>query len=303
MRSSADSEAAAGVAAASVATANVARTTLQKWGLNVRTSRVGKVGLEFLFLRQSCVKPAASETITFHGKLRTNRCDPVHIRAATIPRVRVMNQVAAITRWAALLLFGIAGYVAGCASHMPQNMEASEPGTVNIGLPSCAFEDGAVAESCVVQIFDGIATADATRDAEGRWNIQVSKPSATGPRIALFSAPGHVPVLQAVKAADGNPEAVTLRRAPDARFGYLVGVVFRKVELPANGSVCGIERFMTDKEVIINRVRARFTAKTDNLGSIVVPVPAGRYQVHVEGVSRQVDVPRGDTQLVVMAVE
>lgn len=127
--------------------------------------------------------------------------------------------------------------------------------------------------------------------------------SAAEPRIVLYSAPGHVPVVQALRAIPDPAAVVALQKDPDPRGGFLVGVVFHKNDAAKDSGACSIDSFTAGQEVVINRARARTVVTTNNLGSFIEKLPAGEYQVHVAGQTQTVEVPRSDTRLVVMALE
>ena len=153
---------------------------------------------------------------------------------------------------------------------------------------------------CMVKVFDGNALAAAQHSDQGEWFINVPSDSVTGPRIAVYSAPGYEPHIQALKINVRDDEHVQLKPKTDARGGYLAGVVFKKTAEKMPDGVCGIENFMANKPVVINRARARFTTSTDNIGSFQISLPAGSYMLHVEGIDREVDVPSDDTAFVVI---
>jgi hypothetical protein len=210
-----------------------------------------------------------------------------------------MNQVVALAATAMVLIWS----AAGCAPATVNQRTDADSGTVRIDLPRCALQGQAAADSCSVTVFDGATTVAAQRESGDRWSIAVDADTATGARIALYSAPGFVPVVQAVRAVPGAPSTVTLDADVDARGGYLVGVVFRKSEVLMDGGACAIESFVARQDVIINRVRARFVIATDALGSFVKKLPAGEYTVQAENVSQTVSVPHADSRLVVLALE
>ncbi len=210
-----------------------------------------------------------------------------------------MNQVAVAPCLIVVFLAGIGG----CAVNAPVATGGSESGTIALELPACTFESDTSAAACGVRVFDGTALVDGARQPNGRHRVEVLKSTATDARIALYAAPEHIPVVRAVRAAGGDEAAVRLAPAPDTRMGFLAGVAFRKSEPVVDGAACGIEGFLAGAQIIINRVRASFTVTTDNLGSFVVAVPAGRYMVHLDGASQTVDVSRGNTTFVTVAVE
>jgi hypothetical protein len=209
-----------------------------------------------------------------------------------------MNQVVAGFALTMLVVWS----AAGCAPVATQRDGAAGSESVRIVLPGCALQDTAP-DSCAVTVFDGATSVAADRGAGGGWSIAVAAATATGPRVALYSAPGFVPVVQAVRAVSGSQSTVTLAADADPRGGYLVGVVFRKSEVPMDGSACVIDSFVARQEVIITRARARVVVNTDNLGSFVTKLPAGQYSVHADGVTETVTVPRADARLVVLALE
>lgn len=173
---------------------------------------------------------------------------------------------------------------------------------VRINLPRCTLAVTKAPTECTVKVFDGNALAAAQQGVRGDWFITVPNDFVAGPRIVVYSAPGYEPQIQALTINVRDGEQIVLKPKSDARGGYLTGVVFRKTEEKMVGGECGIESFMTNKTVVINRVRARFTTHTDNIGSFQMSLLAGRYMLHVEGDSRAVDVPDNDTLFVVIPV-
>lgn len=207
-----------------------------------------------------------------------------------------MNQIMIGVTVSLLLMGGITA----CAAI--ETVEAPAENLARINLPRCTLAAEKSASECSVKVFDGNALAAAQHNDQGEWFIHVPSDSVTAPRIAVYSAPGYQPQIQAVKINIRDGEHVVLNAKNDKRGGYLTGVVFKKTEEKMKDGVCGIENFMANKTVIVNRARARFTASTDNIGSFQMDLPAGRYMVHVGEDSRAVDVPNDDTVFVVIPV-
>ncbi|MBI3776624.1 MAG: hypothetical protein HY273_13960 [Gammaproteobacteria bacterium] len=207
-----------------------------------------------------------------------------------------MNQIM-IGATVSLLLIG---GVTGCAS--VESTASSNQNQVRINLPRCTLAAAKTSGDCIVKVFDGNALAAAQRSEQGEWFITVPTDTVTGPRISVFSAPGYEPQIQALKINVRDDEQIVLKPRIDTRGGYLTGVVFKKTEEKMASGVCGIENFLANKPVVVNRARARFTTSTDNLGSFQMELPAGRYAVEAEGQSREVDVPHNDTLFVVMPI-
>jgi len=207
-----------------------------------------------------------------------------------------MNQIM-LGATASLLLMG---GVTACTT-LDTTTQASA-NLARINLPRCTLGTVKTAGDCVVQVFDGNALAAAQHGAQGEWFITVPNESVTGPRIAVYSAPGYEPQIQSMKITVRDDERIILKPKSDPRGGFLTGVVFKKTEEKMAGGACGIENFLANKTVVINRARARFTTNTDTIGSFQMSLPAGRYMVHAEGDSREVDVPDDDTVFVVISV-
>ena len=208
---------------------------------------------------------------------------------------RIMNQIMIGATVSLLLISG----VTACTT-LDKSAQTSS-NTARINLPRCTLAAASPAE-CTVKVFDGAALAAAQHNDKGDWFIMVPADSVTGPRIAVYSAAGYEPQIQALKMIIRDDEQVVLKPKSDPRGGFLTGVVFKKTEEKMPGGACGIESFMTNKTVIINFGRARYTARTDNIGSFQMSLPGGRYRVNVDGDSRAVDVPDGDTVFVVIPV-
>lgn len=209
-----------------------------------------------------------------------------------------MNQI--IMSATVSLLF-VGGVVAGCAAL--DNNPQSSANLARINLPHCVLGAANTAGDCTMKIFDGNALVAAQQDERGEWFISVASDSVTAPRIAVYSAPGYEPQIQSLKINLHGDEQIVLKARSDQRGGYLAGVVFKKTEEKMKDGVCGIENFMANKPVIINRGRARFTTTTNNIGSFQMELPAGHYMLHVEQDSRAVDVPNDDTLFVVIPVD
>jgi len=207
-----------------------------------------------------------------------------------------MNQIM-LGATASLLLMG---GVTACTTL--DNTARPSANLARINLPRCTLAAAKVGGECAVKVFDGSALSAAQHGEQGEWFITVPNESVTGPRIAVYSAPGYEPQIQSMKITVRDDEQIVLKPKSDSRGGYLTGVVFKKTEEKMAGGACGIENFLANKTVIVNRVRARFTANTDSIGSFQMSLPAGRYMVHVEGDSREVDVPDDDTVFVVIPV-
>jgi hypothetical protein len=206
-----------------------------------------------------------------------------------------MKQFVALSVASVLTVFG-----AVACSSTPAETATVESDSVSITLPRCvAGESGG---ACIVRVFDGAVTSEVQPRTDGRWIIEVPRDNVADPRIAFYSAPGFEPHVRALAPTASDQDQVTLAPKTDPRGGYLVGVVFRKTEKKTDGSACGIDSFLTGKNVIVNRVRARFVAQTDNIGSFKLALPAGRYQMHVDDTHQPVDVPRGDTVFVALPV-
>lgn len=171
-----------------------------------------------------------------------------------------------------------------------------------INLPRCTLAASKTVGDCSVKIFDGNTLAAAQQDAQGEWFITVPNDSVAGPRIAVYSASGYEPQIQALKINVRDDEQIVLKPKSDSRGGYLTGIVFKKTAEKMLGDACGIESFLANKTVVINRARARFTTRTDSIGSFQMNLPTGRYMLHVEGNSRAVDVPENDTLFIVIPV-
>lgn len=207
-----------------------------------------------------------------------------------------MNQIMLDVTMSLLLIGG----VTACAS--VESTAPTSPNQVRINLPRCTLAAAKASGDCTVKVFDGNALAAAQSGEHGDWFITVPSDTVTGPRIAVFSAPGYEPQLQALKINVSDDERIVLKPRSDARGGILAGIVFKKTEEKMASGVCGIENFLTNKPVVVNRARARFTTTTDNLGSFQMELPAGRYAVEAEGQSREVDVPHDDTLFVVIPI-
>ncbi len=208
-----------------------------------------------------------------------------------------MNQIMLGVTLSLLLMSGVtACAVLDNTAHLSANMR-------RINLPRCVLGGATIAADCTVKVFDGNALAAAQRDEQGAWFILVSNESVIAPRIAVYSAPGYEPQIQATRLGVRDDEQMVLKAKSDSRGGYLAGVVFKKTDEKMTGGVCGIENFIANKTVIITFGRARFTATTDNIGSFQMGLPGGRYMVNVDGDSRAVDVPEDDTMFVVVPVK
>jgi hypothetical protein len=208
-----------------------------------------------------------------------------------------MKQFVALSAASVLTVFG-----AGACSSTPAETATAESGSVSITLPRCVAGAGESGSACIVRVFDGAVTSEVRPRADGRWLIEVPRDNVADPRIAFYSAPGFEPQVRALAPTASDQDQVTLAPRTDPRGGYLVGVVFRKTEKKMDGSACGIDSFLSGKSVIVNRVRARFVAQTDNIGSFKLALPAGRYQMHVDDTHQPIDVPRGDTVFVALPV-
>jgi len=208
-----------------------------------------------------------------------------------------MNQIMLGATLSLLLIGGVTA-----CSTLDNNTAQPRANLARINLPRCTLGTLKAAGDCTVKVFDGNALAAAQHGDQGEWFISVPTDSVTGPRIAVYSAPGYEPQIQATKITVRDDEQIVLKPKSDSRGGYLTGVVFKKTEEKMTGGACGIENFLANKTVIVNRVRARFTTNTDNIGSFQMSLPAGRYMLHVEGDSREVDVPNDDTVFVVIPV-
>lgn len=209
---------------------------------------------------------------------------------------RIMNQIMLGATGSLLLIGGVTACTA------MDNTVQPGANAARINLPRCTLDAVQAAGECTVKVFDGNALAAAQQGGQGEWFITVPGDSVTGPRIALYSAPGYEPQIQTLKMLIRDGEQIVLKPKSDPRGGYLTGVVFKKTEEKMADGSCGIENFVANKTVIINRVRARFTTRTDNIGTFRMSLPGGRYQVHVDGDTRAVDVPAGDTVFVVIPV-
>jgi hypothetical protein len=207
-----------------------------------------------------------------------------------------MNQIMLGATVSLLLIGGVTA-----CTILEKNAPPSES-MARINLPRCSLGAAKSTGDCTVKVFDGNALAAAQHGERGEWFISVPIDSVTGPRIAIYSAPGYEPQIQVTKITVRDDEQIVLKAKSDSRGGYLTGVVFKKTEEKMADGACGIENFLANKPVVINRVRARFTTSTDNIGSFEMALPAGRYSVQVEGQSREVDVPNDDTLFVVIPV-
>ncbi len=209
---------------------------------------------------------------------------------------KIMNQIM-MCATVSLLLIGGGTACTVLDNTAPLNVSAN---MARINLPRCTLGAEKSAGDCTVKVFDGNALAAAQQGDKGNWFISVPNDSVTGPRIAIYSAPGYEPQIQATKITVRDDEQIVLKPKSDSRGGYLTGVVFKKTEEKMAGGACGIENFLANKAVIINRGRARFTATTDTIGSFQMSLPAGQYMVHVENDGREADVPNDDTVFVVI---
>jgi len=213
-----------------------------------------------------------------------------------------MNQIMLGATVSLLLISGVTACTA------MDNTALTDANMTRIELPRCTLgAANAAASECTVKVFDGNAPAAAQQGDRGEWFITVPKDSVTGPRIALYSAPGYEPKIQALKMLIRDGEEIVLKPKSDPRGGYLTGVVFKKTEEKKADGSCGIENFVANKTVVINRVRARFTTSTDSIGSFQMSLPGGRYQVHVDGDTRVVagitaEIPIGKKSLGLLAV-
>lgn len=210
----------------------------------------------------------------------------------------IMNQII-ISATVSLLLVG--GGLAACTAL--DNNPQSSANLARINLPHCMLGAANTAGDCTIKVFDGNALVAAQQGERGEWFISVASDSVTAPRIAVYSAPGYEPQIQSLKINLRSDEHIVLKARGDQRGGYLAGVVFKKTEEKMKDGVCGIENFMANKQVIVNRSRARFTTTTDNIGSFQMELPAGHYMVHVEQDSRAVDVPNDDTLFIMIPVD
>lgn len=208
-----------------------------------------------------------------------------------------MNQIMTGATVSLLLIGG----VTACAAL--DNTVQTGANAARINLPRCALGAAKAAGDCMVKVFDGNALAAAQQGDQGKWFVDVPSDSVTGPRIAVYSAPGYEPQIQALKINVHDDEQIVLKPKSDPRGGYLTGVVFKKTEEKMKDGVCGIENFMANKTVIINFGRARYTVSTNNIGSFQMDLPGGRYMVNVDGDSREVDVPDNDTAFIVIPVK
>ena len=213
-----------------------------------------------------------------------------------VASLKIMNQIMMCATVSLLLIGGVT------ACTVLDNTAPLNVNMARINLPRCTLGAEKSAGDCTVKVFDGNALAAAQHSDKGNWFITVPNDSVTGPRIAIYSAPGYEPQIQATKISVRDDEQIVLKPKNDSRGGYLTGVVFKKTEEKMAGGVCGIENFMANKEVIINRGRARFTATTDNIGSFQMVLPGGRYVVQVDGEGREVDVPDNDTAFILIPV-
>lgn len=174
--------------------------------------------------------------------------------------------------------------------------------TARIIMPRCALERNADGTACVTHIFDGNALQAVQQDPQGRSFIEVPIDSVTGPRVAVFQAPGYEPQVHALKMIVAESDRVELKRQGDMRGGMLAGIIFKPEAETMEKGVCGIENFLAGREVIVHRGRARYTAMTDSIGSFVLELPAGDYDVRVEGVGREVVVPQNDTLFMTLPI-
>lgn len=184
-----------------------------------------------------------------------------------------------------------------CAVTQEQQANAAR-----IMMPRCTLERNAAGADCVIRVFDGAALLATQRDARGRGYIDVPADSVTGPRIAVYQAPGYEPQVHALKMIAVESDGVVLKRRNDPRGGILTGIVFKpEIETMEKG-VCGIENFLAGREVIVHRGRARYTATTDSIGSFTLELPAGDYSVRIAGEGREVVVPQNDTLFITLPV-
>lgn len=176
------------------------------------------------------------------------------------------------------------------------------PNIARIIMPRCTLERNANGEGCLIRIFDGVSIQIARRDGQGRSFIDVPAASVTGPRVALYQAPGYEPQVQALKMIVGESDHVDLHSRSDTRGGILVGVVYKPALEEMEKGICGIENFLANREVVVFRGRARYTTTTNSIGSFSLELPAGDYAVRVEGEGRDVVVPQNDSVFVTLPV-
>lgn len=174
--------------------------------------------------------------------------------------------------------------------------------SARIMMPRCLLERNVAGEACVVRVFDGMTVQVAQRDRDGRAFIDVSADSVTGPRVAVYQAPGYSAQVHALKMIAAATDTVDLKQRSDARGGILAGIVFKPEIEDMNKGICGIENFLAGREVIVHRGRARYTATTDSIGSFMLGLPAGDYTVRIAGEERDVVVPHNDTVFITLAV-
>lgn len=204
-----------------------------------------------------------------------------------------MNHVIHRALTSLLLMAGLSA----CAVVSPQPAN-----TARIIMPRCTLEGNAMGAECSIRVFDGTALQTAQHDTRGQAFIDVPTESVTGPRVAVYQAPGYEAQVHALKMIVAETDTVVLKRRNDPRGGLLAGIVFKPEAETMEKGVCGIENFLAGREVIVHRGRARYTATTDSIGSFILELPAGDYAVRIAGEGRDVVVPHNDTVFVTLPV-
>lgn len=203
-----------------------------------------------------------------------------------------MTKILGSFGWLVLILSACAAQPAGGHSTGGSHMAVKPAFQTGILRVRCE------AAACQVRVFDGFRTTLLKRD-EAAELFSLPMPRTQHGVVLIASAPDMRPDVQYLDAIPEEPVLIHPRHAtPDARTGWLVGLVFRSISGPRD---YGIADMVPLEALVIHRGRAREVIAADDHGVILRRLIAGRYRAHVQGRHFSVDIRPG--HLTVLPIE